>query len=80
MDVLMEILQDYCEETDASLITSESRFMEDLVLSSLDFFSLISEIETEYDIQITERQIQNIATVQDLIQLVQEKRNELPSR
>lgn len=73
MNALLEILQDYCEEVEASQITPESRFMEDLVLSSLDFFSLISEIEMEYDIHITEREIQDIVTVGDLMQIVQKK-------
>lgn len=73
MDFILEIIQDYCEEIDASQITPESRIMDDLELSSLDFFSLVSEIETEYNIRITEREIQGIATVGDLMHIVEEK-------
>lgn len=73
MDFILEIIQDYCEEIDASQITPESRIMDDLELSSLDFFSLVSEIETEYNIRITEREIQEIATVGDLMHIVEEK-------
>lgn len=73
MDFILEIIRDYCEEIDASQITPESRIMDDLELSSLDFFSLVSEIETEYNIRITEREIQEIATVGDLMHIVEEK-------
>lgn len=70
---LLQIIQDYCEEIDVSQITAESRIMDDLELSSLDFFFLVSDVETEFDIHITEREIQEIATVGDLVHIVEEK-------
>lgn len=73
MDTVLEIIQDCCEEVDPSLITEESRFLDDLELSSLDFFSLISEIESEFNIHITELEIQRLVTVGDLLHILQEK-------
>lgn len=73
MDTVFEIIQDCCEEVDPSLITEESRFLDDLELSSLDFFSLISEIESEFNIHITELEIQRLVTVGDLLHVLQEK-------
>lgn len=73
MNQIIEILQDYCEELDASQVTPDSRIMDDLELSSLDFFSLVSEIETEYNIRITEREIQEIVTIGDLMRIIEEK-------
>ena len=73
MDTVFEIIQDCCEEVDPSLITEESRFLDDLELSSLDFFSLISEIESEFNIHITELEIQRLVTVGDLLRILQEK-------
>lgn len=73
MDTILEIIQDCCEEVDPSLITEESRFLDDLELSSLDFFSLISEIESEFNIHITELEIQRLVTVGDLLHVLQEK-------
>lgn len=73
MDTVLEIIQDCCEEVDPSLITEESRFLDDLELSSLDFFSLISEIESEFNIHITELEIQRLVTVGDLLHVLQEK-------
>ena len=48
MDTVLKIIQDCCEEVDPSLITEESRFLDDLELSSLDFFSLISNTAGGY--------------------------------
>lgn len=73
MDTVLKIIQDCCEEVDPSLITEESRFLDDLELSSLDFFSLISEIESEFNIHITELEIQRLVTVGDLLHILQEK-------
>lgn len=73
MDTVFEIIQDCCEEVDPSLVTEESRFLDDLELSSLDFFSLISEIESEFNIHITELEIQHLVTVGDLLRVLQEK-------
>lgn len=73
MDTVLKIIQDCCEEVDPSLITEESRFLDDLELSSLDFFSLISEIESEFNIHITELEIQRLVTVGDLLHVLQEK-------
>ena len=73
MDTVLEIIQDCCEEVDPSLITEEIRFLDDLELSSLDFFSLISEIESEFNIHITELEIQRLVTVGDLLHVLQEK-------
>lgn len=73
MDTVYEIIRECCEELDVDRITDESRFMDDLNLSSLDFFSLITEIEMELDIHITEYEIQHLVTVGDLVRIVQEK-------
>ena len=73
MDTVLKIIQDCCEEVDPSLITEESRFLDDLELSSLDFFSLITEIESEFNIHITELEIQRLVTVGDLLRILQEK-------
>ena len=42
-------------------------------LGTQDFFSLISEIESEFNIHITELEIQRLVTVGDLLRILQEK-------
>lgn len=73
MDEIMEIIYDCCEEVDQSSIKLDSRIMEDLELSSLEFFSMISELEAEYEIKITEREIQSFVTIGDIVQVVMQK-------
>lgn len=73
MDEILDILKDLCEEIDVDAVTEETSFMEDLEIASLDFFSLISELEAAHDITITEREIQDIETIGDLVCIIQEK-------
>lgn len=74
MKEIIEMLSIYCDNMDEVSISEETSLMDDLELSSMDILSLFSEIETKYDIQITEREIQKIATVGDLMHIVEEKK------
>lgn len=73
MDEIIEILNTLCDDVDITSINEGTCFMEDLEISSLDFFSLISELEADHGITISEREIQNIVSVGDLIHLLNEK-------
>lgn len=70
---VLEIVAANCEDIELEEITEESSFMEDLDLASLEIFSLVSEIEDEFNIRITERELQNIPTVGDMIRLIEGK-------
>jgi acyl carrier protein len=73
MDTILEILASYYEDDDLSQVEQDSQIMDDLGLSSMDFFSLITDVEMEFDIHISEREIQQILTVGDIARLVEEK-------
>lgn len=73
MNEIIDILNRLCDEICTSTVTEETSFMEDLEIASLDFFSLISELEAVHDITITEREIQSIETIGDLIRIIQKK-------
>lgn len=73
MDTILEILASYYEDGDLSYVEQDSQIMDDLGLSSMDFFSLITDVEMEFDIHISEREIQQILTVGDIARLVEEK-------
>lgn len=73
MDTILEILASYYEDGDLSQVEQDSQIMDDLGLSSMDFFSLITDVEMEFDIHISEREIQQILTVGDIARLVEEK-------
>ena len=57
--------------TEAESIQENDDLIEDLGISSLDILTLISYLEEEFNITITERMIRKVATVGDLVDLVQ---------
>ncbi|WP_346663273.1 acyl carrier protein [uncultured Merdimonas sp.] len=56
---------------DAGTITETSSFKEDLEADSLDLFELVMSLEEEYGIEIPTEDLENIATVGDIISYVE---------
>lgn len=56
--------------TNAEHIEESSELIDDLGISSMDILTLMSYIEEEFHIQITERSIRKIITVGDIIDLI----------
>ena len=52
---------------DASDITMETTFVDDLGADSLDIFQIIMGIEEEFDIEIDNEEAEKIVTVQDAV-------------
>ena len=50
-----------------SKITLESRLIEDLKLDSLDLLMILSDLEDEFNITITEDDFANVVTVNDIV-------------
>ena len=57
---------------DESEVTAEASFTNDLGADSLDTVELIMEFEKEFDIQIPDDQAENISTVGQAIQYIEE--------
>ena len=57
---------------DASEVTSEAHFTNDLGADSLDTVELIMEFEKEFDIQIPDDKAEAIATVGDAIAFIED--------
>ncbi len=53
---------------DESEIELSSNFKEDLGADSLDLFELVMALEEEYDVEIPSEELENIATVEDVIE------------
>ena len=53
---------------DESEIELSSNFKEDLGADSLDIFELVMALEEEYDVEIPSEELENIATVEDVIE------------
>lgn len=53
---------------DESEVELSSNFKEDLGADSLDLFELVMALEEEYDVEIPSEELENIATVEDVIE------------
>ena len=56
---------------DAETITEETPFKEDLGADSLDLFELVMALEEEYDVEIPTEDLEQIATVGDVISYIE---------
>ncbi|MDO4500571.1 MAG: acyl carrier protein [Erysipelotrichaceae bacterium] len=59
---------------DGALVTPEARLNEDLAIDSLAAVELSLELETAFDIRIEDEELANLKTVQDIIDLVENKK------
>ncbi len=71
--MLEELKEIICQYVDVSpeQITEDARFIEDLGFNSYDFMSMVGEIEEFFDIEVEEREVVNVKTVQDAIEYIQ---------
>lgn len=58
---------------DAEEVNAESRFKEDLSADSLDLFELVMALEDEYSVEIPSEDLQNLLTVQDVMDYLKGK-------
>lgn len=65
----MEILKKNKEFDDAN-INEDSLLIADVGLDSLDFFSIIEELEEKYGVVVDDSQLESIKTVKDLMNLL----------
>lgn len=70
LEKIINIAREYCEEDDIE-INEDTRVLEDLEFSSMEFFSFISDIEEECGISIPEKEIKKIETIKDIVDLVE---------
>ena len=72
-DMLEELKEVICNYVDVEPedIQEESRFVEDLGFTSYDFMSMVGELEERYDIEVDEREVVNITTVEEAIRYME---------
>ena len=58
---------------DAAGITAETSFKDDLGADSLDLFELVMALEDQYSVEIPAEDLQNLATVGDVMNYLKEK-------
>lgn len=58
---------------EAESIQAESNFKEDLNADSLDLFELVMALEDEYSVEIPSEELENLVTVQDVMDYLKAK-------
>lgn len=72
--IIMNIMDDAGYEYDE--VTPESKFLEELDFSSLEVMELVGEIEDQFQVTITDRELQRIVSVGDMLELLEGKQRE----
>ncbi len=74
--VLVEFIKkkcaEYCE-VPVEKIELDAKIMGTYDLSSLDFLSLLADIEEEYQVAVEEEEIMDIQTIGDLVKIIEGK-------
>lgn len=72
MKNVREWIDDYLkEEFEISELNEEAEFIGDLELSSLEVFTLLADLEYDYEIKIPEKLIRQMVTVRDMREIVE---------
>ena len=72
LEKMKEIIADQLS-IDADGITEESNFKDDLGADSLDLFQLVMALEDEYSVEIPADDLNQLATVGDVIKYLKDK-------
>ena len=72
LEKMKELIADQLS-VDAETITAESKFKDDLGADSLDLFELVMALEDEYSVEIPAEDLQQMATVGDVMNYLKEK-------
>ena len=69
-----EIIEEQLNIDNTNLITMDTELIDDLVADSLDAVEIIMNIEDEFDISVDEDHIDNIKTVGDIVNYIEDNK------
>ena len=69
---IIKIIADYIGK-DPETIKTDMDLMEDLNINSYDIMSLVGKFEKEFKIQVQDRDIRKLTTVEDVISYIEKK-------
>lgn len=69
LEKLKKIIADVLK-TDAEEITENTTFVDDLGADSLDIYQIIMDVEQEYDLEIDNKDLEQIRTVKDAVDVI----------
>lgn len=67
----VDIICNYVE-VNAEDVHMESRFVEDLGFTSFDFMTMLGDLEDEFDIEIDQKEVANVRTVEEALEYMKE--------
>ncbi len=70
-DKFVEIIVNYVE-VEPEDVKMDSRFVEDLGFTSFDFMTMLGDLEDEFDIEIDQKEVVNVRTVEEAINYMKE--------
>jgi len=68
---LVDIICNYVE-VEAENVEMSSRFVEDLGFTSFDFMTMLGDLEDEFDIEIDQKEVANVRTVEEALNYMKE--------
>ncbi|MEN6317296.1 MAG: acyl carrier protein [Syntrophaceae bacterium] len=71
-DKVIEIIMEHLDVTREECVP-EASFIDDLGADSLDLVELIMEMEENFELQITDEELEKIRTIQDVIDFLRNK-------
>ncbi|MDD7388586.1 MAG: acyl carrier protein [Lachnospiraceae bacterium] len=72
LEKITELLVDQLG-VDAADVKEDTSFKDDLGADSLDLFEMVMNLEEEYGIEVPAEELENIVTINDLIQYLESK-------
>lgn len=73
LEKIAELIEVQLGTVDASQITEETSFKDDLGADSLDLFELVMQCEEEYGIEFPSDELDSMKTVGDVIRFIKEQ-------
>lgn len=77
LSVLERVIGVFKDVTDKSEITENSNLMDDLSLTSVETFTVLAALETEFKISIPEKYLRRMMTISDVVNIVTEIMNDI---
>lgn len=74
MNIEQEVIKMVREQLCVNNVTTESSFVDDLGADSLDMVEIGMAIEDIFEVEVTDKDVEKISTVQDIINYVSEKK------
>ena len=78
LEKLQNIIREAAEKDDL-IVTEDTILLSDLGLNSLELIQMVCDVEEMFGIEISDRVLNTLKTIKDIISYIEERRNGLPA-